>query len=135
MSTEVFLDAVILVNGVEISGQTNELTINQSAEMLDETTFGATTRIRKGGLKVVSFEGSGFAEHGANTIDEVLFGTSGTDGVGESNVVTVFPKAITEGDTGAMGYAMRAVEENYNFGGSVGGLMAIDFTFLSKEIV
>jgi hypothetical protein len=129
LASEVFLNAVILVNGVEISGQTNELNLNFQSELLDETVFGSTTRLRKGGLKTFSFEGSGFFESGIGSVDELLFGA-----VGESNVVTVFPKAITEGDTGATGFAGRALEENYQLGGAVGSLLPISFSFQSREI-
>jgi hypothetical protein len=130
MATEVFLDAQILVDGVSISGQSNELNVNYASELLDETTFGATTRLRKGGLKTVTFEGSGFFESGLGSIDELMF-----VGTGESHVVTVFPKAVVEGDTGAMGFAMRGLEETYDFGGTVGALMAINYTFQSREII
>ena len=129
MATLVFTNAVILVNGVEISGQTNEMNVAFSSELLDETVFGSTTRLRKGGLKTFSFEGSGFFESGAGSIDELLF-----DAVGGTSQITVWPTTITEGDTGAMGFAGNGLEENYTIGGTVGTLLPVNFSFQSREI-
>lgn len=51
MATIVYKNAYIWINGVDYSSDTAELSLNYTAEMLDETAMGDNTRIHKGGLK------------------------------------------------------------------------------------
>ena len=55
MATKVYTNSQFAVGGVDMSGYLQDLTVNYSAELLDETAMGDLTRARIGGLKVWSF--------------------------------------------------------------------------------
>ena len=120
--TVVFRDAVLLVNGTSLETQFQELTLNYASEMHDRTTFGATTRERKGGLLTASLEGRGLAEFGSDTVESVLFAGVGTT----ETPVVVFPNGVTEGSQVARGYAMLGVVEKFTIGGPVGALLPFE---------
>lgn len=131
MATVHYRNAILLLEGSEIQTSLNELSITYAAEMLDETAFGDTTRIRKGGLFTASISGSGFAEFGADLIEELLFGNLGSDGI----TVSLFPNGITEGGTTTgMGYAMRGVLAELSLGETVGNLLAMTFNVEGRGI-
>ena len=119
MATVHFRNAKILIDGSNLSASLNELSVEYAAEMLDETAFGDTTRINKGGLLTGRITGAGFAEFEANAIEDIVFGRVGTDGT----VIVVFPDGITEGTTTNKGYGMLGVVEAFTLGGAVGALL------------
>lgn len=43
-------DVVVEFNGVDISGDGRSVTLNESADVLDDTTYGADARTKQGGL-------------------------------------------------------------------------------------
>ena len=101
-----------------------------SAEMLDETAFGDTTRIRKGGLLVADVTGSGHYDAAVNKPDPVIFGIVGTD----DKIITVFANGITEGTSTDKGFSFKGVVEHYNIGGDVGTLLPFDFAIQGRGI-
>lgn len=120
----VFSNAKVLIAGFDLSGDFNEVALEYGAESLDETTFGASSRKMKGGLKTSRVNGRGFVQHGANLVGEALFNQVGVDDV----AVMLFPDGITEGATSTgSGYMFKAVETSYQHGGAVGELLAFDF--------
>jgi hypothetical protein len=118
--TAVYSNVTILVDGLNLSGQCNQASVNYSAEMLDVTTFGAVgnTRVRQGGLTTFSLGLQGFDFQGCSCSPEALLqpiiGSSG-------HMFTFFPTTI-HGCQGC-GYAGRAVVESYTAGGAVGAIM------------
>jgi hypothetical protein len=104
MAIQVFTNARLLLGGLEISSDLNQLALSRSAEMLDKTTFGATTRTYKGGLKKARLTGSGIVQEGTNLVGPFLF-----DEVGVSDeVVSVWPTDIVEGSVvDGSGYAFK----------------------------
>ena len=122
--TIVYRNAVLVINGASLETQFQELALDYGAEMLDRTTFGATTRERKGGLFTAQLDGKGFAQFGSNAIEDVLFGLVG----GSPVPVVVFPDGITEASQTTRGYAMSGVVEKFNIGGAIGILLPIDTT-------
>lgn len=133
MATVHFRDARVLVDGFNLSGDHNSIAVEHSAEALDETSFGDTTRIHKGGLTTTDVTGAGFWNAAAGTVDRVLFDVVGTD----DKIVTVFPNGITEGAiataTGS-GFSMKGVLESYNVSGDVGALLAFDMAIRGRGI-
>lgn len=129
MATVAYTNARMLVDGAEISASLHELTLNYSAEMLDETAFGDSNRVYKGGLIHTGIEGAGHAEFGEGTIEYLLYARVGTD----DTVVALFPEAITEGSES--GYAMLAVEKDFVLGGAVGTLLQLTFAFEGRGTV
>lgn len=131
MSTVHFRNAVILVDGYDLSGDHNSINLDLKAEMLDETTFGDSTRIRKGGLVTTDINGKGFWNVAAGAVDRILFDIVGVD----DKIITVFPDGITEGTSTNMGFAMKGVVEHYNVAGEIGTLLAFDFAIMGRGIV
>lgn len=126
MAALVYKDAVILAFGSDLTAELNELTIEYGAEQLDATTFGADTRVNKGGLLTASISVGGLGSFGANLAEAVLF-----DGMGDDNtVVAVFPAGVTEGTLN--GYAMEAVVTDFTIGGAVGVLAPFSASFIHQ---
>lgn len=124
-ATVVYRDAVLLVGGASLAAQLNDLSINYGSEMQDRTTFGDTTRNRRGGLFMASIEGKGLAALGTGLIEDVLFADVGL--TTESVAVVVWPNGVTDGDWVSAGYAMMGVVETWKLGGPVGVLLPIEF--------
>lgn len=128
MATVVYRNAKLLVNGADLSGRLNELGVEYSAEMLDETCFGADTRINKGGLFNAKISGSGLFDNAVGT-ETILFGNVGVDDA----VLSVFPDGITEGSlTTGSGFSMKGVVSQFNLGSEVGQLLGVDFEIESR---
>lgn len=137
-TTGLFYNAKIYVDGFELTGDFESIELAYSAEILDQTTFGDSTRIHRGGLKVADVSGSGFwaadgttAQSGGD-VDRILFGIVGSD----DKVITLFPDGITEGSTSndKKGYAMKGVVSEYNIGGGVGAMLPFNFAMMGAGI-
>lgn len=117
MSTLAFTDCKAFVAGHDFSGQSNAVALTYGAEMLDETTFGATTRINKGGLKSVVGSVEGFWDSASTiAVDPVYFARVGT----ADQPIVIVPES---GTVGNVSYLFRAVHSEYTIGASVGDLL------------
>jgi hypothetical protein len=117
MAPRVLTNAKILLGGFDLSGDLNAIAIDYKGELLDDTTFtSGGTRVRKGGLKVVTVDGEGFWNGGADALDDALFAKVGVDNV----PLTITPEAGLEGESG---FAMLAVVGDYSPGGEIGELL------------
>ena len=123
-------DARILLDGFDLSGNFTDLNVEHSAEMLDRTTMGASTRIRRGGLLVSDVSGSGYYEDDLNGAADAIFNLNGTS----DTLVTVFANGINEGTSTDMGFAMKGVVERLDFSESAGGLLGFEFAILGRGI-
>lgn len=147
MSTILYRNAVLLLSGVELTGALHDLSVDYSAEILDRTTFGADTRIKRGGLFTGKVDGKGFFDT-AIGIEGALFAEIGNSLVAatsnpayqsaaliEDAIFIVFPDGVTEGSTvlGA-GYAMKGVVGTFNIGAQVGQQLDITFAAESRGI-
>lgn len=132
MATIHFRNAVVLFDGYDLSSSFKEITLEYMVEILDETAFGDDTRIHKGGLYDVRVSGKGNWEGGASAIEAVLFTRVGAGQ--EDKVLTLFANGVTEGTVTDMGYAMKCVIENFNFGNPVGSLLECDVVFQGRGI-
>ena len=94
MATLAFIDAKITINAVVLSSSGNSVNINYEAEVLDETAFGDTTRINKGGLKNWSMEIGFHQDYAANEVDITMFAIVGT-----VVAVSVLPTSSAAGAT------------------------------------
>lgn len=116
MSSLVLNDAKLFVAGHDLSGQMNALALEYGADMLDETTFGQTTRINKGGLRSVVGNHQGLWDAALTTsVDPVLFARIGTEDV----PVVIAPA----GAAGDVAYLFRAIHSEYAPGGAIGELL------------
>ena len=130
MPTVHFRNAKIFVGGYDISGDSSSVAVAYSAEMLDETAFGDTTRIHKGGLLDMQASIGGFWDALAGHVDAILWGIVGTD----DQIVTVFANGITEGTSTDKGFSCKGVLESYNLSGDVGALLAFDASIQARGI-
>lgn len=126
----VYTNAVLLLGGASLAAQLHELSLNYKSEMHDRTTFGDTTRNRRGGLFVADLAGKGFASLGSNLIEDVLFGNVGTTEV----ATVIFPNGVTEGSQTARAYAMLGATESFKIGGPVGGLLPVEFVVVGAGL-
>ena len=116
MATQVLSDARIYVGEHDLSGDHSAVSLDYSAEMLDDTVFGDTTRSKKGGLKVVGLSGEGLWSGGADLVDDALFANIAVADV----PVTVVPGGETLANAC---YLFRANSGSYEFGGAVGEML------------
>lgn len=116
----------MLVGSNDIGADLHTMTVNHASEVLDQTTFGSTTRNHLGGLFVTSIDAQGYVNLGSSLSDPVLFGR-----VSLPTLVSVWPTGIQVGSTMQTGRGMNAVIANYDFGGSVGALLP--FTFKAES--
>lgn len=110
------------VAGHDLSGQMNAVALEYSADMLDATTFGATTRINAAGIKSVVASHQGLWDASATTsVDPVLFNRIGTSDI----PVVISPDG---GEVGEVAYLFRAIHVEYAPGGAVGELLDYSVT-------
>lgn len=119
-----FIDAVVTVNGTDLSDHCNQVSFNYTADELDDTAMGDTHRSRIGGLKDSSVTLGFHSDFAASEVDATLFPLLGT-------VINVTVKA-TSASTSATNplYTIPALVSQVNpFGNSVGDLAAVSITW------
>jgi hypothetical protein len=117
-------DCGIYVDGVDLTGVSNNVTLNAEGEDLDVTTFASGGwRERMGGLKTVNADVAGF--HDANTVDADTFNALG----GTARPHSIGPTR-TEGDPV---YLFRAGEFNYEQFGEVGAATPFSFSSMGTN--
>ena len=132
MPTKVLNNIQVVVNGADLSGVCNEATLNYTTEMLDETCFGDTTRVRRGGLSTFELNLKGFLTEpatGLSTGAESLAAVMGSSG-------TIFTVIVATSTTGLLtGYAGRGTVSNYELGGAVGTILPFTATLTAVGVV
>lgn len=120
MSSLVLTDAKILIAGHDLSGSMNAVALEYAAEMKDDTRFGHTTRVNKGGIKRVVGSAAGNWDAAATTsVDPVLFAR-----VGMSDVpVVISPDG---GQVGEVAYLFQAIHSEYSLDAQVGELLPFE---------
>ena len=114
MAEQVLTNGLILFEGLDLKTQVNQVIVDLSAEPLDRTDFGDTTRKRVGGLKTAVISAAGF--FGAAEPDSTLFSDLG----GGDKLITV-ADTPTEGD---ISYFLRSLLDEYGpLQGSIGDLV------------
>ena len=130
MSTLVYRNARVFVDGFNLSGDHNAVSVALSAEILDETAMGDSTRIHKGGLTTADIEGAGHWDAAAGHVDRIMFGLVGAD----DKIVSVFPNGLTEGTATEKGFALKGVLETFDVSGDVGSLLAFSMAIRGRGI-
>ena len=130
MSTLHFRNAKLEVAGVDLSGDGANVAINYASEMLDETAFGDTTRIRKGGLFSWSIDATLHQDFRAGGPDATLFSLVGT-----TVCVEVRPQNICSTSINPI-YSGVGILEKYNpISGNVGTLLDAPITLQSASVL
>lgn len=117
MASLKFTDCKVYLAGYDLSGQLNQASLDYACETLDETTFGSTTRINKGGLLKVNAAVEGLWDSSGDTApDPVLFPR-----IGSSDMPAVMvPQGATVGN---IAYLFRVLGAKYALNGRTGGLL------------
>jgi len=130
MSTIIYRNAQLLVNGSELSGTLHDLGLEYTAETVDGTVMGNDTRVRKGALFTGKLSGKGYFDN-AVAIEQIMFSDLGVD----DTIVTIFPDGVIEGSvTTGVGYAMKTVIDTFYVGGAVGALLQVNFSAVSRGV-
>lgn len=128
MASIVYTDAFVSIAAKDLSAFVRSVTVNYSAELVDETTMGATTRINKGGLKNWSVDVEFKQDFGATPAPDIdLFSLVGT-----AVAIVVRPvKSTVVGPTNP-NWTGTGILETYNpMEGSIGDLATATATFQS----
>lgn len=126
MATIVFTDAFLSIGGTDYSANVQSVTLNYSAEMLDDTAMGDTTRSNTGGLKAWSMDVTFFNDYTDNGLDETLFGLVGT-----TAALIMRPIKGTVVGAGNPNYTGTGILEGLPQGGGVGALDTKSVSFKS----
>lgn len=74
MATLIYTDALVSINGVDLSDHVRSVQLQYEAEMLDDTAMGTSgTRSTKPGLKNWSFTVDFYQDYAAGSVDATLF--------------------------------------------------------------
>ncbi len=124
MATVVWTNAYLQVNATNLSSHVSEMTLNYSAEMLDETAMGDTNRVFKGGLKNWSLDVTFHQDFATGGPDATLFALVGT-----TSCIEVRPVNACSSANNPI-YSATAVLDGYPpMGGAVGDLVDVSVTF------
>ncbi|MET8265939.1 radical SAM protein [Micromonospora arida] len=124
MATFALTDAVVTVGGTDLSDHVRQVTINASADQLDNTAMGQTFRSRQGGLKdwTVTLEFN--QDFAASEIDATLWPLLGTNAT-----VTVKATSASTSATNPL-YSGSVLVSGYNpLGNGVGDLATTSVTW------
>ena len=78
MATLVYTDALVTVNGLDLSDHVRSVQLNYEAEILDDTAMGTSgTRSNRPGLKNWTMTVEFYQDYAAASIDATLFGLIG----------------------------------------------------------
>lgn len=117
MAKMVLTNAYVQLNAVDLSDHVKSVTLNYSAEAVDDTAMGDTTKSRIGGLKDWSLEIEFQQDYASGKVDATLF-----DLVGTTFAVAVRPVNTTISSTNPEYQGTGLLESYKPMGGSVGEL-------------
>lgn len=125
MAVLVLKNAYVMVNEVDLSAYVKSVTVNYSAEIIEDTAMGATSKSRIAGLKDWSIEVEFMQDYAENKVDATLYPLIGA----ASFAIHVKPEntaiSVTNPD-----FTGNAVLGEYTpVSGSVGELSTFSVTF------
>ena len=121
-----FRDAVVTINGVDLTDHISEVTIETTRDENDTTCFGATNKSTAAGLGDATITMTAKQDFAAGEIDATLFPLSTTD---TPFVVAVKPTSAAISATNPE-YQMTSLMFGYSpISGSVGGPLETPLTF------
>jgi hypothetical protein len=126
MAKYVLLDSTVYLDGKDLSGDSNAITVTAESDEVDVTNFGSSgTREFLAGLKSFSAQLQGFTSHATGAADPTLFTQWG--------VSDAIFSASAEGDDGDIGFFTKSVEMSLQpWGGAVGEASKFDASFRGR---
>lgn len=125
MAFIVLKDAYLTVNAVDLSDHVKQVTLNYSAESLEDTAMGATTKSRVAGLKDWSLEVEFYQDYAASEVDATLFPLVGA----AAFAIVLRPTSAAMGPTNPQFSGNVVLPEYSPVSGSVGELSTVSVTF------
>jgi hypothetical protein len=121
LAFQILKNCKIYLDGYDLTGYSNKVGLKYSANILDDTVFGADSKSRVAGLKDVQMEGSGFFEANADS-------DASDDAVNAKFAVadTLLTLGPTGGAAGEVGFFFKSLLAEYAPGAAVGELFAFD---------
>lgn len=120
MSFQVLTNCKVYADGYDLTGSSNKADLKYSADIKDDTVFGATSKSRIAGLKNTELNLEGFWEAGAGKIDTLAESYLGIPG----KIITLSPDG---GDQGDIFYAFKSILSDYQAGAQVGDLLPFSY--------
>lgn len=119
-----FTDASVVINSVDLSDHVRQVTLNVSADELDDTAMGDTFRSRIGGLKDWSVSLEFNSDFAASEVDATLWPLLGT-----TTTITIKPTSSAVGATNPSYSGSVLVSQANPLGNSVGDLATVSVTW------
>lgn len=131
MAVFVLKNTKIYIDGYDLSGKMNNVTLNYTGEMKDKTSFGSSARKRIAGLFSVELSGQAFySASSSSAYEKSLWDCIGSTG----EIYSIFPEGVgasssTGGSTslGNIGYAGKKLSYQYNPGYQIGEIASLNF--------
>lgn len=120
MAFQVLRDCKVYADGYDLTGSSNKAELKYSADIKDDTVFGAASKSRIAGLKNTDLSLEGFWESGAGKIDALAEAYLGIPG----KIITLSPDG---GDQGDIFYAFKSILSDYQAGAAVGDLLPFSY--------
>lgn len=118
MGKQVFTNAALFLDGLDVSGDHNAVQLDRSADAVDVTTINMADRARLPGLRSFAASMAGLWEAGTNKINDQHLNAIGASA---GTVLTLAPTGGAEGEAAMFG---QLVSTSYAPGGSLGEAMA-----------
>lgn len=113
MATYALKDCKLYLDGLDISGYTNNININAEKDAVDNSVFGTGTKLSIPGLDTVKIEGKGFNSYSSDNIDAELW----TDFAVSDKPVSA---CVTDGTIGSLAYSINGLSTAFAQGAAVG---------------
>ena len=122
MAEFVIRNTRVLVDGYDLSGKMNEVSLTANVDLVDATVFGSSARKRKPGLKSIELRGTAFFD--STAVDKRIY-----DRLGSTNsVISVVAHGTSAvNNEGNVAFSGLFLESEYTPGGSIGEMMMGNF--------
>ncbi|MFB5622534.1 MAG: hypothetical protein ACE5RH_00935 [Nitrosarchaeum sp.] len=121
MAVHILQNTKIYIDGVDLSGRMNNVTLNYSAELKDKTTFGSSSMRRIPGLLDVAITGQGFYDASTQyQIDNV----SWNDVASTDQIMTVVAQGTALGN---IAFSAKKISYEYQNAFQIGEIAAVNF--------
>ena len=123
MAIQVLKNCKAYLDGYDLTGNSNKVELNYSADSLDNTTFNATTKSRQAGLKNVEVNLEGFWEAGVGKIDAAMGANLDAGGL-VGKIITLCP---TGGAANEPFFSFENIFGEFQLGAQVGELLPFSY--------
>lgn len=123
MAIQVLKNCKAYLDGYDLTGNSNNVELNYSADSLENTVFSATTKSRQAGLKNVEVNLEGFWEAGIGKIDEAVAKNLDAGGL-VGKIITLCP---TGGAANEPFFSFENIFGEFQLGAQVGELLPFSY--------